>query len=233
MELINQHISRQIDLIPTKILGERITIIGAGAIGSFAALSLAKMGFTNLTVIDFDDVDIVNMSCQFYGFQDIGKPKVDALKHNIEAMTGGHTKVMAINEKWEGQTFPGIVVSAVDSLETRKAIWEAHLFSFQTKYIIDPRMGAEVASLYVMNPHNDRDRKTYPKSLTSDDEAVQLPCTQKSTTYTAIMLGSLVSQSIRDCLMSTNYPRSVDWSIKNYQFRCFSSESTVISPHIM
>jgi molybdopterin/thiamine biosynthesis adenylyltransferase len=224
MELINQHISRQIDLIPTKILKEQITIIGAGAIGSFAAMSLAKMGFERLTVIDFDDVDIVNMSCQFYGFQDIGMPKVDALKRNIETMSGGTTRVNAINAKWEGQTFAGIVVAAVDSLETRRAIWDAHLMSFQTKFIIDPRMGAEVASLYVMNPHNDRDRKTYPKSLTSDDEAIQLPCTQKSTTFTAIMLGSLVSQSIRDCLMSSKYPRAIDWSLKDYQFRCFSSD---------
>ena len=220
MELTNQHISRQIDLIPLKILDEKITIIGAGATGSFTTLALAKMGFKNITVIDFDTVDIVNMSCQFYGFSDIGRPKVEALKDNIEFMTNGNTRVEAVNDRWTGKAFPGIVIAAVDSLDTRKAIWEAHLMSFQTKFIIDPRMGAEVASLYVMNPHNLRDRESYPKSLTSDERALQVPCTQRSTTYTSMMLSGMIAQAVRDCLLTPEqYLRTMDWSIKTYSFR--------------
>lgn len=214
-----EHISRQIDLIPIEILGAPITIIGAGAIGSFTTLALAKMGFKNIAVIDFDNVDTVNMSCQFYSFADIGKPKVQALKENIERMTLGMTKIHAVNDKWNGKAFPGIVISAVDSLETRRNIWDAHLMSFQTKFIIDSRMGAEVASLFVMNPHNDRDRESYPKSLTSDDKAAQVPCTQKSTTYTAIMLSGMVAQCVRDVLLGSQYMRTMDWDIKNYSFR--------------
>ena len=66
METRNEHLIRQFDLIPEDVLGEPITIIGVGAIGSWTTLALAKMGFQNLTVFDDDKVSIENMNSQFY-----------------------------------------------------------------------------------------------------------------------------------------------------------------------
>lgn len=221
----DEHITRQYDLVPPHILETPVTIIGAGSIGSFTALALAKMGWRRLTVIDFDKVDIVNMSCQMHRHGDIGKPKASALADIIHEFTGGLTTVKAVNEKWNGEAFPGIVISAVDSLEVRSKIWNAHLDSYQTKFIIDARMGAEVASLYVMNPQDVNDRKTYPKSLTSDERAVQAPCTAKSTTYTAILIGGLIAQATKECLLVPNYLKSVDWNIKEHRFTAWTSGS--------
>lgn len=218
-----EHISRQIDLIPTSILNEPITIVGAGSIGSFAALSLAKMGFHNLTVIDHDKVDTVNMSCQFHGFFDVGQPKATALKKRVEEITLGHTKVTAHVEKWEGRPLDGIVVAAVDSMAVRKHLWDMATNNFKTKIVVDARMGAELALLYVMNPHDVADRNDYPKSLYSDDEASKVPCTQKSTTHCAIMAGSLVAQAIKDYLLSPTkgYPRALDWNMKDYSMKAW------------
>lgn len=219
-----EHISRQIDLIPTSILNEPITIVGAGSIGSFAALALAKMGFHRLRIIDHDKVDAVNMSCQFHGFLDIGETKVGALKKRIEELTLGHTKVEAFVEKWEGRPLDGIVVAAVDSMAVRKHLWDMATKNFNTKLVIDARMGAELALLYAMNPHDLKDREDYPKSLYSDDDAARTPCTQKSTTYCAILLGTTVAQVIKDYLLSpvSGYCRTLEWNIKTFSLQSWS-----------
>lgn len=206
------------DLIPLAVLETPVTVIGAGSLGSFTILTLAKMGWRNIKVVDHDDVDIVNMSCQFHGFNDIGKKKVISLAERIESMTGGTTKIIASPERWEGQTYNGVVVSAVDSMLVRKEIYEAHKMSFGTKYIIDPRMGAEVAAIYVINPHDLNDRRSYENSLSDDSKTVQEPCTAKSTTYTAILVGALVGQLVKDCLTKTNYQWSIDWNIKEGKY---------------
>ena len=78
LELKNQHISRQLDLVPIDILDAPITVIGAGAISSWVALGLAKSGFKRIAVFDHDKVDIVNMSSQFYGIDDVNTEKVKA-----------------------------------------------------------------------------------------------------------------------------------------------------------
>ena len=93
----------------------------------------------------------------------------------------------------------GIIISAVDSMSARKAIWEAHKdYPFGVRAIIDPRMGAEHALLYVMNPGDEADIEAYERSLYADDEAVQEPCTAKATIYTANMLAGLVCKAVKD-----------------------------------
>ena len=81
---INNRYLRQEDLLPDSMRGIGINIIGVGAVGSFAALALAKMGFKNIKVFDDDKVEEHNISNQFYKLADIGKLKVDALAGMIK-----------------------------------------------------------------------------------------------------------------------------------------------------
>ena len=62
----NAHLTRQLDVIPVEILDEPINIIGAGAVGSFTALTLAKMGFAQIAVWDDDVVSEENLNAQFF-----------------------------------------------------------------------------------------------------------------------------------------------------------------------
>lgn len=220
MTFLNEHLTRQADLIPTEILGEQITIIGAGAIGSFTALALAKMGFANIRVMDFDKVDTVNMNSQFYRFGDIGKDKVKALYALVKDFT--NVEINDMCARYTGDIiFQGIVISAVDSMEVRKQIWQSHAGRAQTKAIIDPRMGAETALLFVMNPMDANDRKTYEDSLYSDDTAVQERCTAKATIYTATMLSGLVAKSVKDFLTQAEYLRVAQWDIRANAFQAW------------
>ena len=98
---------RQLDLLDLKLSSTPITIIGAGATGSFTALTLAKMGFSELTVFDFDTVEEHNLPNQFYRTSDLGKPKVLALQEIIRDFEG--IEIKARNEKYRGQRLSGIV----------------------------------------------------------------------------------------------------------------------------
>jgi tRNA A37 threonylcarbamoyladenosine dehydratase len=142
MELKNEHLTRQLDVIPLNCLNRQITIIGAGAVGSYSAFALAKMGFNNITIYDFDEVDIVNLNAQIYRFSDIGKSKVEALKDIIKDFTGINLQIK--NERYENQVFKDIVIMAVDNMKTRKEIYQNHkMRGIMTNFLIDPRMAIE------------------------------------------------------------------------------------------
>lgn len=208
----NQHLTRQLDIVPIRVLSEPITIIGAGAIGGWTTLALAKMGFENLTVFDDDVVSVENMNSQFYRHQDIGKLKVVALEELVADFTGTH--ISYFQERYLAGELPGIVISAVDNMQVRKTVWEEHQKNpWRTRAIIDPRMGAESALLYVMDPKRPEDVQTYPKTLYGDDDAVQERCTAKATIYTANLLSGLVVKAVKDLLTQQDPLRTVQWDI--------------------
>lgn len=216
----NQHLTRQMDLIPLDVLSTKINIIGAGAIGSFTALALAKMGFNNITSIDFDHIDVENMNCQFFRFSDIGKPKVEALKHLIKDFT--KTEIESINDTWNGEILEGITICAVDSMAVRKQIFDAHAKkAFKTSLIIDPRMGAETALMYTYKPLSPLELNDYSKTLYSDSEAVQERCTAKSTIYCALGISSIICSTVKEFVVNDNRAKTVIYDLKNQDMITF------------
>lgn len=211
------HLTRQLDIIPLECLDQKITVIGAGAIGSFTVLSLVKMGFCNIRVYDFDDVSVENMNCQWFRMKDIGSKKVLALQELIEDFTG--IKIEAVPERFNSQSLEGIVIPAVDSMSARKIIWDAVKSSLSVRWVIDPRMASEYALSYVMNPNDPKDVESYEKTLYSDANAVAERCTAKATMYTATMIAGHVAKSVKDIVTKTPYARVVHWDIgaNNYQ----------------
>ncbi len=209
------HLTRQASLIPIEALNVPITVIGCGAIGSFTTLSLAKMGFEDIEVWDADVVSVENMNSQFFRFRDIDKSKTMALKEIVQDFT--KVKIRTKTRFYEEGILDGIVIVAVDSMSARKTVWENHAGkSTSTIAIIDPRMGAEEAQLHVVIPMDPTDQKVYPKSLYTDEDAVQEACTAKATVYTATMLSGLVCKAVKD-IITTKKPsfRKALWSIKN------------------
>jgi len=60
-----------------KLLSSKALIIGAGGLGSPAALYLASCGVGTIGIVDSDDLEISNLHRQvLYSAEDIGKPKV-------------------------------------------------------------------------------------------------------------------------------------------------------------
>lgn len=62
----------------------KIGIAGAGGLGSNLAVSLARTGFRNFEIIDFDVVETKNLNRQYYFLDEVGKRKVVALHARLK-----------------------------------------------------------------------------------------------------------------------------------------------------
>lgn len=217
-----EYITRHLDLIPEAAYSTPITIIGAGAIGSFVTLSLAKMGYWNLHVYDFDTVEPENIGAQFFDTASIGKKKVIALAEMVWNFTG--IKINAYDTKIESHHTidTNIVISAVDNMAVRKLIYEIS----NCYWLIDPRMGAEYATMNTIEMSNSQQAKDYEKTLYSDGEAVQERCTAKTTIYTVLLIAGQVVKVVKDITTSNEKLRivSLDWSIKQNAMLAFGEK---------
>lgn len=65
----------------------KVLCIGAGGLGSPAAMYLAAAGVGTLGIVDFDVVDASNLQRQLlHGTSDIGRPKLDSAKDRLHAL---------------------------------------------------------------------------------------------------------------------------------------------------
>jgi sulfur-carrier protein adenylyltransferase/sulfurtransferase len=70
-----------------KLLDAKVLLLGAGGLGSPAALYLAAAGVGTLGIVDNDDVDVSNLQRQVIHSTDrIGVPKVDSAEETIKAL---------------------------------------------------------------------------------------------------------------------------------------------------
>jgi adenylyltransferase/sulfurtransferase len=67
-----------------KLKAARVLIVGAGGLGSPAALYLAAAGIGTLGLVDFDIVELTNLQRQLlHGTRDVGRSKVDSARDRL------------------------------------------------------------------------------------------------------------------------------------------------------
>ncbi len=213
---------RQLDILAPKDMQDtKVTLIGCGGIGSPTALVLAKMGLPHLTLWDGDTIEQHNLPNQLLpmididGADTIGLPKAVTLWGFIGTMTD--TIVGVHPEYWEGQFLEGIVISAVDSMKVRKEIWQGvkHDARFVDLYV-EGRMGAEVGSVYAIDPKNETDAKWYEDNFLYDDaDALETPCTARAIIYNTFMLAALIGRQVKNHLTGGRVPREIIMDIGN------------------
>jgi molybdopterin/thiamine biosynthesis adenylyltransferase len=70
-----------------KLTEAKVLIIGAGGLGSPAAMYLAAAGVGTLGILDFDRVDVTNLQRQLlHDTADVGRSKVDSAKERINEL---------------------------------------------------------------------------------------------------------------------------------------------------
>ena len=70
-----------------KLLDAKVLLLGAGGLGSPAALYLAAAGVGTLGIVDNDEVDLSNLQRQvIHSSERIGVPKVDSAEETIRAL---------------------------------------------------------------------------------------------------------------------------------------------------
>ena len=112
-----------------KIQAAKIGLAGAGGLGSNCALNLVRVGFTKLTIVDFDKITPSNLDRQFYFLDQVGMDKIEALKVNLLRINPD-LELTLINQKIDkfnaGKFFANcdVVVECLDRAEYKSMLVE-------------------------------------------------------------------------------------------------------------
>lgn len=200
---------RQLDIINPKEMVYPVTVIGVGGIGRPVAETLAEMGCRKIIIYDPDRVEEHNRPNQAYRRKDIGRLKVEATKEIIEEFAEW-CKVVAIPEEFESQRpLKGIVILAVDSIETRKKIWKLIRSNVDVPLFIDGRIGGEIIQVYTVRPCQLKDVETYEKTLFPKERAASLPCTAQQVIYVGKIIGGLIALQVKKWLKREEYNQEI------------------------
>ncbi len=186
----------------------KIAIIGAGGIGSMVALTLAKIGYQDITVYDHDRVEEHNVASQFYRLSDLGRSKLDALKENVLAFTGVHIRTSE-GEVSALSNCADIIVMAIDNMRSRKQIFEN---SSGYQLYIDGRMGGQIYNIFSFTPF---DSMRYQTTLFTDDEADPTPCTAKAIAYNTFGIASQIANIIKRFDKKESFPFEINGDYVN------------------
>ena len=114
-----------------RLKAARVVCIGAGGLGSPAAMYLAAAGVGTLGVVDFDDVDASNLQRQIlHDTAAMGRPKVESAKNRLKALNPNvsvemhrvrltSANALAILERYD------VVIDGADNFPTRYLVNDA------------------------------------------------------------------------------------------------------------
>lgn len=165
-----------------------ISIVGAGGIGSNTAYCLAKTFSTYIGIADFDKVEEHNVGTQFFKKTDVGKYKVGVLKDVLNQYT--NSSIVAYIQKFEPSIAIPFTISALDNMATRKEVFEAWRKREDRQILIDGRLRANYYEVYAVQKGQE---EMYEKTLFSDSEVDEGPCTFKQTAYFGMLIGARIT----------------------------------------
>ena len=111
-----------------RILAAHAVIIGAGGLGSPAALYLGSAGVGRITIVDNDVVDMTNLQRQIAHTTDrVGQPKVESIRAAVHAINPG-TRIDGIQQRADRALLDtlvpqaSLVLDCTDNYRTRHMI---------------------------------------------------------------------------------------------------------------
>jgi molybdopterin/thiamine biosynthesis adenylyltransferase len=179
-----------------------VTVIGAGSVGSMVVPMLVKIGVTDLTVWDGDDLESHNLPMSLtWRKSDIGRVKVLALEEIVREQSG--VGIKTIPRMYAGEPLRDAVVACVDTMEARQAIWKAVKMTGLTDILIDTRIAAEFVSVFAVNPSDPDDIEYYEYFLRyGSGEAVKPTCGLHGIVYVAADAAKAVLADLTNLWMS-------------------------------
>jgi adenylyltransferase/sulfurtransferase len=111
-----------------KLLDTKMLLVGAGGLGSAAALYLASSGVGHITIADPDEVELSNLQRQILHRQrDIGRSKVDSARDSLESINPD-IQVTTLRSRLDKQQLAALIepidiaIDASDNFTTRFAV---------------------------------------------------------------------------------------------------------------
>jgi molybdopterin/thiamine biosynthesis adenylyltransferase/rhodanese-related sulfurtransferase len=114
-----------------RLLGSKALFIGAGGLGSPAALYLAAAGVGTFGIVDFDVVDLSNLQRQILHTNDrVGERKVESAKKTIQALNPdvnviSHEEMLVADNVDRIINGYDVIVDGTDTFETRYLLNDA------------------------------------------------------------------------------------------------------------
>jgi tRNA A37 threonylcarbamoyladenosine dehydratase len=222
--------TRQASIIPAADLSQfSITVIGAGGIGAATTLCLAKVGFDKITVYDHDKISEVNYPNQLLpiwvyrrhtnmGHDNLLTFTVEYAKvHILHQFVHEMTDVVIVpkSETYKDQPLSDIVICAVDNMKTRNAIWNQVRDNPDVMLYIDGRMAANDHTIYSIDMCKDTN-SCYERTLYTDEEALEIPCTARATIYTNINIASLITDICVRWALREDFPRLICSNMRTF-----------------
>lgn len=191
-----------------------VHIIGLGAVGSYLAIALAKLGVDPLHLYDPETVGPENVGPQLYGPIDVGRPKAAALAAHIEALTAV-TAVAHVERVVTRHDLKGVVVLAVDTMQDRRRIFETSLHERPAvRWLVDVRVGfttdgprGAVGLLFTVQPGEPQDVQVYRRSLHNDSTALPAGCEDaRSVVYVSMMAAAATARHVAELMAGAPVP---------------------------
>lgn len=171
-----------------------ITVCGAGALGGNLTETLARMGFTQIKLIDKDRVEMRNLSTQPYSRAEVGAPKARALANMLYRAVQARVEpvVEELSEKNAARLLKGsvLVIDAFDNRAARAAISQ----EVQAQHIACLHIGFSNDGLYgsgIWEPDYQ-----VPQEVPGD------PCDYPLTRPLALILSSLAAHAVPNFLQT-------------------------------
>ena len=132
-ELIEEQLARNYAFLGKdgveKVRNQRIVVVGAGGVGSWAATMLVRSGVGKIRIIDFDQVSLSSLNRHAVAnVQDVGTPKVECLKNHLQKISpwveidvkNQLFNIKSADELIMGQDFnPTYIVDCIDNIDTK------------------------------------------------------------------------------------------------------------------
>jgi molybdopterin/thiamine biosynthesis adenylyltransferase len=114
-----------------KLMAAKVLVIGAGGLGSPAAMYLAAAGVGTLGLVDFDRVELSNLQRQLlHDTDDVGRPKVESARERLHDLNPGvevvaHETLLTSANAFDVLGPYDIVVDGTDNFPVRYLVNDA------------------------------------------------------------------------------------------------------------
>lgn len=150
------------------------TVIGVGSVGSEVVMMLAKLGVSDITVYDHDEVESHNLPMSAYGIGDLARYKVEALAERVKRETG--VTISTNRKKYASEKLKGSVVCCVDKMQEREVVFAGVSGNPLVDVFVDTRVAGNLISVFAIRPSRKEDLEYYGMHFYSTDNALPPMC---------------------------------------------------------
>ena len=199
-----------------------VHIVGAGSIGSTVLFALSAIGVSEIHLWDADVLERHNTPTQpiYRAMSDNGTPKVSAAADFIKRQELS-TKLVLHQEFVDGETpLDGVVISGVDSMDSRQKIWRAVKANLaNVPLYVDGRLGGERLTLYTFLPTDWEFRKYYESRCLFDYSAGdQLPCGGRNIIGPPLAMAAIIAENLTLWHRQEEFERHINFKMRLMEF---------------